>query len=79
MRVKHNSTGFHLVEEAVEKFFSASWLSKWNPWCILSCWSSVDERDERGKVAYRRGMPKGGSIVQVQKIRCKRGQIQALR
>ena len=26
--VKHDSTGFYLVEEAVEKFFSASWLPK---------------------------------------------------
>ena len=27
-RTKHNSTGLHLVEEAVAKVFNASWLSK---------------------------------------------------
>jgi hypothetical protein len=49
LRDKHNSPGLHLAEEAVAKVFSASWLLRWNPWCILSCWSLVDERDEREK------------------------------
>ena len=51
LRGNHNSTGLHLVQEAVAKVFSASWSLRWNPWCILSCLSPVDERDERGKVA----------------------------
>ena len=46
-RVKHNSTGLHLVVEVVAEVFIASQLQRQNPWCILSCWSSVDERDER--------------------------------
>ena len=45
---RHNSTGLHLVEEAATKVSSASWSPRWNPRCILSCWSLVDERGERG-------------------------------
>ena len=49
LRCKH--TGLYLVEEVVAKVFSACWSPRWNPWCILSCLSSVEERDEREKVA----------------------------
>ena len=78
MRGNHNSKGLHLVEEVVAKVFSACWSPRWNPWCILSCLSSVEERDEREKW-HRWGMPKGGSIVQVQTNKCQKSQTQASR
>ena len=49
MRGNHKSKGLHLVEEVVAKVFSACWSLRWNPWCILSCLSLVEERDEREK------------------------------
>ena len=48
---KHNAMGLHLVEEVAAKVFSASWSPRWNHWGILSGWASVDEGDEREKVA----------------------------
>ena len=77
--VKHNFTGLHLVVEVVAEVFIVSWLPSWNPWYFLSCWSSVEEIEEREKVAYRRGMPKGGSIVQVQTNRCKKAETKETR
>ena len=44
LRSKHISTGLHLVMEIVAEVLIASWLPRQNPWCSLSCRSSVEER-----------------------------------
>ena len=55
LRIKHISTGLHLVEEAVAKVFSTSWLSKKNPWCSL-CWrSGAEEREKGGESSIEEG------------------------
>ena len=36
-------------DDIEDQVFYACWSPRWNPWCILSCLSSVEERDEREK------------------------------